>query len=245
MSRRKSARLIKIESLGKEGNVVGADGPIRTKMLHELPAHNQSSAVLATLRRFARSSATQELCEICTIGLPPDHRHLLELSIGRIICSCHACALRFHDVVDGRFKLIPREIRSLSQLRLTDYEWDSLALPINLAFFHYSTLQDKMKATYPSPAGATESLLPLDTWQTLALNNPILARITPDIEALLVNRVDPRREYYIVPIDLCFELVGVIRLHWRGLSGGDVVWKEITNFFDRLWQAALPNGAVP
>ena len=218
---------------------------LRTKMLHELPVHSQSSAVLATLRRFARSSARQEKCELCTISLPPDHRHLLELSIGRIICSCHACALRFHDVVDGRFKLIPREIRSLSQLRLTDYEWDSLALPINLAFFHYSTLQDKMKATYPSPAGATESLLPLDTWQTLALNNPILARITPDIEALLVNRVDPRREYYMVPIDLCFELVGVIRLHWRGLSGGDVVWKEITNFFDRLRQAALPNGAVP
>jgi len=214
-------------------------------MLHELRAHNQSGAVLATLRQFARSSATQGKCELCAIGLPPDHRHLLELSIGRIICSCHACALRFHDVVDGRFKLIPREIRSLSQFRLTDYEWDSLALPINLAFFHYSTRQDRMKATYPSPAGATESLLPLDAWQTLASNNPLLARIAPDVEALLVNRVDPSREYYIVPIDLCFELVGVIRLHWRGLSGGELVWKEIAHFFDRLRKAALPNDAVP
>ena len=217
----------------------------RTKMWHELRAHNQSGAVLATLRQFARSSATQERCELCAIGLPPDHRHLLELSIGRIICSCHACALRFHGVVDGRFKLIPREIRSLSQFRLTDYEWDSLALPINLAFFHYSSRQDRMKATYPSPAGATESLLPLDAWQTLASNNPLLARIAPDVEALLVNRVDPRREYYIVPIDLCFELVGVIRLHWRGLSGGELVWKEIAHFFDRLRKAALPNDAVP
>jgi Family of unknown function (DUF5947) len=245
VSRRKSARLIKIESLGKEGNVVGADGPTRTKMLHELPAHNQSSAVLATLRRFARSSATQEKCELCTIGLPPDHRHLLELSIGRIICSCDACALRFLDVVDGRFKLIPRKIRSLSQFRLTDYEWDDLALPISLAFFHYSTLHNKMKATYPSPAGATESLLSLDAWQALASNNPVLTDIAPDVEALLVNRVDPRREYYIVPIDVCFELVGVIRLHWKGLSGGDLVWKEIANFFDRLRKAALPNEAVP
>jgi hypothetical protein len=169
----------------------------------------------------------------------------LELSIGRIICSCDACALRFHDVVDGRFKLIPRKIRSLSQFRLTDYEWDSLALPISLAFFHYSTLHNKMKATYPSPAGATESLLPLDAWQALASNNPVLTDIAPDVEALLVNRVDPRREYYIVPIDVCFELVGVIRLHWKGLSGGDLVWKEIANFFDRLRKAALPNEAVP
>ena len=102
-----------------------------------------------------------------------------------------------------------------------------------------------MKATYPSPAGATESLLPLDSWQTLASNNPLLTRITPDVEALLVNRVDRRREYYIVPIDLCFELVGLIRLHWRGLSGGDSVWKEIADFFNRLKKAALPNDAVP
>jgi hypothetical protein len=214
-------------------------------MLHELPAQNKSNAVLATLRRFVRASATQEKCELCAVGLPPEHRHLLELSVGRIICACQACAFRFHDVVDGRFRLIPREIRSLSQFRLTDYEWDSLALPINLAFFHYSTLESKMKATYPSPAGATESLLPLDSWQRLASNNPLLTRITPDVEALLVNRVDRRREYYIVPIDLCFELVGLIRLHWRGLSGGDSVWKEIADFFNRLKKAALPNDAVP
>jgi Family of unknown function (DUF5947) len=217
--------------------------PLRTKM-HEFPANNRSNAALATLKRFVRSSATQEKCELCAIGLPPDHRHLLEPSTGRIICACDACALRFHDVVGGRFKIIPRKIRSLSRFRLTDYEWDSLALPINLAFFHYSTLEDKMKATYPSPAGATESLLPLDAWQTLASNNPLLTRIMPDVEALLVNRVDPRREYYIVPIDLCFELVGLIRLHWRGLSGGDLVWKEIANFFERLRKSASATDAV-
>jgi hypothetical protein len=126
----------------------------------------------------------------------------------------------------------------LSQFHLTDAEWDSLALPINLAFFFYSTTQEKMKAMYPSPAGATESLLPLPAWETLVINNITLAQMSPDVEALLVNRVGTKRDYYLVPIDVCFELVGLIRVYWRGLSGGDLVWDEIEKFFARLMDVA-------
>jgi hypothetical protein len=42
---------------------------------------------------------------------------------------------------------------------------------------------------YPSPAGATESLLPLESEQALADDNPVLRQLDPDVEALLVNRV--------------------------------------------------------
>jgi len=56
----------------------------------------------------------------------------------------------------------------------------------------------------------------------------------PDVEALLVNRLKGAREYYLTPIDKCYELVGLIRANWRGLSGGSEVWKEIAYFFDRL-----------
>jgi sorbitol-specific phosphotransferase system component IIC len=70
-------------------------------------------------------------------------------------------------------------------------------------------------------------------------SNPILNKIGPDVEALLVNRVGLARgvsaaEYYIVPIDACYKLVGLIRIHWRGLSGGTEVWKEIADFFTQL-----------
>jgi hypothetical protein len=41
-------------------------------------------------------------------------------------------------------------------------------------------------------------------------------------------------EYYIVPIDACYRLVGVIRMHWKGLSGGTEVWTEIGSFFSEL-----------
>ena len=64
-------------------------------------------------------------------------------------------------------------------------------------------------AFYPSPAGATESLLPLSSWQQLVTENPALKRLEPDVEALLVNRVASARDYYIAPIDHCFELVGL------------------------------------
>ena len=52
-----------------------------------------------------------------------------------MVCTCDPCALRFQDVVDGRFKLVPRDVWNLPQFSLSDVEWENLALPINLAFF--------------------------------------------------------------------------------------------------------------
>jgi hypothetical protein len=91
-----------------------------------------------------------------------------------------------------------------------------------------------MMALYPSPAGATESLLPLTAWESLVGSNPILREMQHDVEALLVNRVEEAREYFLAPMDICFELVGLIRVHWRGLSGGEELWNEIDAFFARL-----------
>jgi hypothetical protein len=194
----------------------------------------QNGTIYGTLRRFRQPRPDVERCEFCGVGLPITHRHLFEVSKLRIICTCDPCALRFQDVVDGRFKLIPRDVSLLPGFNLSDAEWESMALPINLAFFFFSTVEQKVKAMYPSPAGATESLLPLRAWNSFAEKDPALAMMKSDVEALLVNRVETKREYYIVPIDVCFELVGLIRVHWRGLSGGDVVWQQIERFFARL-----------
>lgn len=203
-----------------------------------------ASTPFATLRRLAGAAASGappkpqlESCELCSIALGPQHRHLLETATRRIVCSCDPCALRFHDVVGGKFKLIPRDARPLPDFKMTDAAWEGFALPINLAFFFYDTPNEKMSAFYPSPAGATESLLPLTAWQALVLANPILNGMQADVETLLINRVGEKREYFIAPIDVCFELVGLIRIHWRGFSGGEDVWREIDGFFARLRQS--------
>jgi len=112
-------------------------------------------------------------------------------------------------------------------------------VPIEMAFFFRSTPHGKVIALYPSPAGPTESLLSLDTWADIAEMNPILSAMEADVTALLVNRVGHARgsspaEYYLVPIDECYKLVGLIRTHWRGLSGGPAVWGEIAGFFAAL-----------
>ena len=119
-------------------------------------------------------------------------------------------------------------------------------VPIEMAFFFKSSPQEKMIALYPSPAGPTESLLSLDTWDDIVQMNPILSEMEPDVTALLVNRVGHVRgaapaEYYLVPIDECYKLVGLIRAHWRGLSGGTEVWREIGAFFAALKKRAAPS----
>lgn len=192
----------------------------------------------ATLRRLARPR-TVEQCEFCSLPLSSSHRHLLEVATRKIICACDPCALRFENVV-GRWKLIPRDAQRLPDFQISDEEWASLSLPIELAFFFQSTPAGKVVAMYPSPAGATESLLSLANWQALVAANPALAQMEPDVEALLANRLRNAREYYLAPIDACFELVGLIRLHWRGFTGGDTVWREIERFFSKLRQDTPP-----
>jgi len=179
-----------------------------------------------------------EQCELCSVRVPLQHRHLLETEKRQIVCACDSCAMRFEGVVEGRYKIIPRDARALPDFQMSDAEWETLALPINLAFFFYHSPQRKMVAMYPSPAGATESLLPLTAWETLAARNSALRTLEPDVEALLINRVRQQRAYYIVPIDKCFELVGLIRMSWRGFSGGEEVWRDIERFFSNLREMA-------
>jgi Family of unknown function (DUF5947) len=199
-----------------------------------------SGRAFAALRRFSKGSIEEERCELCAKGLGPSHRHLLEMSTRRIVCSCEACALRFQLVVDGRFKLIPRSARLLADFQLSETTWNNLALPINLAFLLYNRQSKKMVALYPSPAGVTESLLSLSAWEFLVSDNPVLANLEADVQALLINKVDEAGEYYLAPIDTCYGLAGLIRLYWKGLSGGEEVWRHIREFFIRLKSESEP-----
>jgi hypothetical protein len=190
-----------------------------------------SSQALAALRRFVRPRSGAEKCELCNTELQSVHEHLLELARRKILCSCQACALLFGNEAAARHRRVPRNVRLLEDFRMTDAQWDGLMIPINLAFFFRSTPESKVLALYPSPAGAVESLLDLSCWQELVEQNPSLKDLRPDVETLLVNRVMVPHKYFVAPIDECYRLVGLIRTHWLGLSGGSEVWKQIGQFF--------------
>jgi hypothetical protein len=142
-----------------------------------------------------------------------------------------------------KYKRVPRRVLALEHFQLSDAQWESLMVPISMAFFFRSTPDARVVAFYPSPAGAIESLLPLETWTDIEAANSIVKEMEADVEALLVNRVGHARgfnnpEYYILPIDECYRLVGLIRANWRGLSGGTEVWQEIARFFEEMKQRA-------
>jgi hypothetical protein len=103
-----------------------------------------------------------------------------------------------------------------------------------MAFFFYSSSVERVVGFYPSPMGATESRLELTAWEQLERDNPALATLQHDVEALLVNRARGRRGHWIVPVDDCYRLVAVIRTRWRGFTGGSEVWQEIERFFQDL-----------
>jgi hypothetical protein len=193
-----------------------------------------SGLPFAGLRRLAQDAQDVERCELCSAPLREGHRHLIEPATRQVVCTCDPCSILFGGQTDQRYKLIPDRVLYLAGFELPDELWDSLLVPVNMAFFFKSTPEGRVVPLYPSPAGATESLLELAPWQELEAANPVLKELQPDVEALLVNRVGGARDHYLVAIDRCYELVGLIRRSWRGLSGGTEVWKSIDTFFEGL-----------
>ncbi|MEA2227944.1 MAG: hypothetical protein QOF29_1742 [bacterium] len=193
------------------------------------------------LRRLAQRSAAEreaeaERCDLCGEAIASEHRHLLDLSTRELMCSCRACSLLFdRDAASaGHYRLVPDRRLRIDDFALDDLAWEELRLPVDLAFFFRGSQAGRVMAYYPSPMGATESLLGLDAWQQLEDANPVLRTLEDDVEALLVNHARGARRHWIVPIEDCFTLVGVIRMHWKGLTGGKDVWEEIGGFCDRL-----------
>lgn len=203
-----------------------------------MPAESETSRPFATLRRLAQRRAVRERCELCAAPLGPTHSHLLDRSDRQLLCACQACAVLFGNRPDAKLLRVPSRAELLPDFRMTDIQWRSLNVPIGLAFFVRGVGPKQVMAVYPSPGGATESAVDADAWEELAEQNPILRELEPDIEALLANRLKDTRDHYRVSIDHCYELVGLVRMHWRGLSGGQEVWREIAGFFERLRKRA-------
>jgi hypothetical protein len=192
------------------------------------------------LRRFAERpapvvrAAPVERCEMCGTEVADRHAHVVDLEHRSLMCACRACYLLFTRPDAGRYRAVPERYLTDPSGPLAAPEWERLGIPVASAFFLRGA--DGTAAFYPSPAGATECLLDLAAWADLVATRPLLAAAEPDVEAILVRD----RDCYLVPIDACYQLVGLVRKYWKGFDGGEEAREHIDAFFADLRARARP-----
>ena len=194
---------------------------------------------LAALQPFLQPPlAPGERCELCAAPMSGEHVHVVNVETRQILCSCRPCQLLFTQpgASLGKYRAVLDRSLHDPRFRLDEAAWERLQIPVRMAFFFENSALGRVVAFYPGPAGATESLLGLGAWADLVAANPLLRELKPDVEALLVyggRSAGPFR-CFLVPIHLCYELVGRVRRTWKGLSGGEEAWQGIEQFFAGL-----------
>jgi hypothetical protein len=200
-------------------------------------------AVLQRIRQPRPRSQQQEAragerCELCTEPISDEHGHLVDLKARNLLCACRGCYLLFTSEGAGgaHYRAVPDRYLAFPDFQLSPAQWDSLQIPVGVAFLVLNSALERVAAFYPGPAGATESELALDTWEEVVAVNPVLATLQPDVEAFLVRAEKNRggTECFIVPIDTCYELVGHLRRLWRGFDGGREAHDAMDGFFERV-----------
>ncbi|OKI02010.1 hypothetical protein A6A06_12950 [Streptomyces sp. CB02923] len=200
------------------------------------------------LRRFREPSGRPPgpRCELCSAALGPDHHgHVVDLDDRGLLCVCRACRLLLahRGAAQGRYRGVPDRHRHVSDFALSPVQWETLQLPVGMVFCFRNSRLGRYVVFYPSPGGATESLLPDAAWERVMAVNPGVSDLADDVEALLLRRLGERVECHLVPIDTCFDLVGRMRLHWRGFDGGELVRDALDAFFAGLRARSAGYGA--
>jgi hypothetical protein len=193
-----------------------------------------------------------EKCEMCGIVVDARHGHVADLEHRSIMCACRACYLLFTRPTagTGRYRSVPERYLHDPAHPLSTAEWESLGIPVGAVFFLRGDDQNGTGPSgfYPSPAGATECLLDLDAWAGLAAGHPLLTMAEPEVEAVLIRAGHgdgaggAEVAHYLVPIDACYQLVGIVRMYWKGFDGGTEARERIDEFFAGIAARARPLG---
>ncbi|WP_328332486.1 MULTISPECIES: DUF5947 family protein [unclassified Streptomyces] len=204
-----------------------------------MSAPGRTATPVSALRRITRDRpqlAAGERCEMCAEPVAPEHAHVVNLESRALMCSCRACYLLFTDEgAQLRYRAVPERYLRFDGVPLDARAWDELQIPVGLAFLFRNSVQDRTVAFYPGPAGATESELPLEAWDSIVGAAPALAVLRPDVEALLIRRPGTGDgSCHLVPIDACYELVGRLRTLWRGFDGGREAHAAMDAFFTQV-----------
>ncbi|MDI3314179.1 MAG: DUF5947 family protein [Mycobacterium sp.] len=178
-------------------------------------------------------------CDMCSEAIAEEHRHVVNVAARQLMCVCQACYLLFTDRrAELRYRAVPDRYLSFPGFAFDRRTWEELQIPVGLAFFFRNSELGRTVAFYPGPAGATESELDLDAWAAIAAADPRVHLLADDVEALLVRMPDDTQagqpQCYLVPIDACYQLVGGLRMLWRGFDGGQQAHEFIDAFFTQL-----------
>ncbi len=197
----------------------------------------RGAGALSVLRRIATRpppEPDQQTCDMCAEPITDDHRHVVDIQSRQLMCTCRGCGLLFTaNAANQRYRAVPDRFLSFPDFELTEAEWDSLDIPVGLAFFFSNSVLGRVVAFYPGPAGVAESELGLAAWTDVLKANPELGALSDDVEALLVRSPghDHEAQCFLVPIDACYELAGRLRTVWRGFDGGQDARAVIEDFF--------------
>ncbi len=200
---------------------------------------------LSSIRRVTSTRpppVTGERCDMCAEPIGDTHPHVVNLESRALMCTCRACYLLFTDQqADLRYRSVPDRYLSFPGFEIDQGQWDELQIPVGLAFLFKNSVQGRTIAFYPSPAGATESELALESWDRIVAENPSLSTLLPDVEALLLRRThEGQTVCHLVPVDTCYELVGRLRLLWRGFDGGQEARDAMDAFFAQVESRSTP-----
>jgi hypothetical protein len=179
---------------------------------------------------------------MCAAGIPAEHGHVADLERSSLLCVCRACYLLFThaQAVRGKYRAVPSRFLHDPARPLTAGEWEHLQIPVGLVFFLKDSRRGGIAGFYPSPAGVTECQLDLAAWDHLAAGHPLLRAIEPDVEAALICRSAEKIEHFLVPVDVCYELAGRMRLLWQGFDGGAEAHASMDEFLGRVRARARP-----
>jgi hypothetical protein len=192
--------------------------------------------VLSRFREPKKRPRPGEVCDMCAEPIPDEHSHVVNIETRNLMCTCRGCYLLFtHEgAAQGKYRVVPDRYLKDPSFALTEADWQAMEIPVKIAFFFHNSSLGKIAAFYPSPGGATESLLPPDAWARFMEGNHLFGALTPDVEAVIARGVEGGFECLLVPIDAAYELVGLVRLHWKGFHGGAEAHAAIDAFFASL-----------
>ncbi|GAB3148127.1 DUF5947 family protein [Amycolatopsis sp. NPDC004378] len=185
-----------------------------------------------------RSPARPERCELCGTPVAAHHGHVVDTGRRGLMCACRACFLLFTQSGDARYRAVPERYLWDPAHPVACLDWRGLGVPAGFAFvLHRGT---RVTAFQPGPAGAAETVLPPDLWTDLAATHPLLGAAEPDVEAIVFRGTEHGTGCYLVPVDVCYRLVGAVRRFWTGLDGGCEMHRRVGELFEEITQRARP-----